>query len=480
MAGCHARAQYVPRCTQDSDALALVREHWPAFRDRLEERAGSLPAFVRDELEALLTCGDFEHGFLVAQCQRCGDSLRVPFACKSRGICPSCMGRRMAETAALLVEHRLPAVPWRQWVLSFPGPLAVRLGYDRALLGWVCQRFATRVMQTLRRLTKRAHGLASSAALHPGVLIVVQRFRNDLGLFVHLHALVTDGCFDASDEHEHEPRFLPIAGLTDEHLVDTMQRMHADFAALEGDHDDDVDHGVDAAMAACVQLALPLRAVASSPREPAPASPLLVTAFGMQLHAAVTVDGRDRSRLERLCRYLLRPPFAQDAVQRTADGQVRVYFKKPTRAGATYAQMTPDTFLARLCALVPPPGAHTVRYYGVLAGHHALRARIIPRAEEPSPPKQLALFVPHGPLELPAITSLLESQLRSTAPRRLSWMTLLARVFRIDISVCSRCRGPMRVTRAVTTPEQIAAELRGARPPPRPEPPGQLLLFSLA
>lgn len=90
------------------------------------------------------------------------------------------------------------------------------------------------------------------------------------------------------------------------------------------------------------------------------------------------------------------------------------------------------------------------------------------------------LFVPRGPLELPAITSLLESQLRSTAPHRLSWMTLLARVFRIDISVCSRCSGPMRVTRAVTTSEQIAAELRGARPPPRPEPPGQLLLFSLA
>lgn len=84
--------------------------------------------------------GDFEHGFLVAQCARCGDSLRVPFACKSRGICPSCMGRRMAETAALLIEHRLPEVPWRQWVLSFEGPMAVRLGYDRSLLGRVCQR----------------------------------------------------------------------------------------------------------------------------------------------------------------------------------------------------------------------------------------------------------------------------------------------------------------------------------------------------
>ena len=181
MAGCHAQARYVPRTTQGSDALALVREHWPAFRERLEERAGSLPGFVRDEVEAFITCGDFEHGFLVAQCSRCGDSLRVPFACKSRGIYPSCMGRRMAETAALLVEHRLPAVPWRQWVLSFEGPMAVRLGYDRPLLGRVCQRFAKRVMQTLRARTKCAHGLRSSRNLHAGVLIVVQRFRGELG-----------------------------------------------------------------------------------------------------------------------------------------------------------------------------------------------------------------------------------------------------------------------------------------------------------
>ena len=32
-----------------------------------------------------------------------------------------------AEGAALLVDHVLPAVGYRQWVLSFPGPMAVRL-----------------------------------------------------------------------------------------------------------------------------------------------------------------------------------------------------------------------------------------------------------------------------------------------------------------------------------------------------------------
>jgi len=40
-------------------------------------------------------------------CRTCGDELRVPFACKSRGFCPSCMGRRMAEGAALLVVSRV-------------------------------------------------------------------------------------------------------------------------------------------------------------------------------------------------------------------------------------------------------------------------------------------------------------------------------------------------------------------------------------
>ncbi len=118
----------------------------------------------------------------------------------------------MCESAALLVEHRLPAVPWRQWVLSFEGPLAVRLGY----------------------------ALSTSATLHPGLVIVVQRFRNDLGLFVHLHALLTDGCFEAPDDKgpdgrgpdddAQEVRFLPAKQLAGDHLLRTLQRLHADLA----------------------------------------------------------------------------------------------------------------------------------------------------------------------------------------------------------------------------------------------------------
>jgi hypothetical protein len=172
---------------------------------------------------------------------------------------------------------------------------------------------------------------------------------------------------------------------------------------------------------------------------------MLVSVFGMQLHAAVTLDGRDRKRLE--CRYLLRPAFAHDAVRRTDDGQVRVDFKKPNKHGVTYAQMSPDSFLARLCALVPPPGSHTILYYGVLASRHALRARVVPKPDsEPPEPKQLLLFVPRGQLELPAIgKSMLDQQPRDAAPRRLSWMKLSSRVFKAPRATSNR--QPVRAAR---------------------------------
>jgi Transposase zinc-binding domain len=49
--------------------------------------------------------------------------IALPFSCKRRGFCPSCAGRRMAQTVAPLVECVIPWVPTRQWVVSVPVPL---------------------------------------------------------------------------------------------------------------------------------------------------------------------------------------------------------------------------------------------------------------------------------------------------------------------------------------------------------------------
>ena len=54
---------------------------------------------------------------------------------------------------------------------------------------------------------------------------------------------------------------------------------------------------------------------ASGPQPPRSKSKtgLIGEAHGVNLHASLPVHGRDKSQLERLCRYIARPPLAQRA-----------------------------------------------------------------------------------------------------------------------------------------------------------------------
>ncbi len=75
------------------------------------------------EFDDYFQCGRLEHGFLRVRCGTCRADHLVGFSCKKRGFGPSCGARRMAESAALLVEDVFPKRPVRQWVLSVPFPL---------------------------------------------------------------------------------------------------------------------------------------------------------------------------------------------------------------------------------------------------------------------------------------------------------------------------------------------------------------------
>ena len=113
--------QYERRRPEQTLLHRLVREHLETFLAQVEARTGTgLPAFVRGEFEAFLECGILAHGFLRVRCAECAHEKLVAFSCKRRGFCPSCGARRMAESAAVLVDEVIPQVPVSQWVLSFP------------------------------------------------------------------------------------------------------------------------------------------------------------------------------------------------------------------------------------------------------------------------------------------------------------------------------------------------------------------------
>jgi len=95
----------------------LVAQHTETMLAELRDAdpdGGGLPRYVERELAAYLRCGILAHGFARVRCQTCRDEIVVAFSCKSRGICPSCTARRMADSAAHLVTRVLPRAPYRQ------------------------------------------------------------------------------------------------------------------------------------------------------------------------------------------------------------------------------------------------------------------------------------------------------------------------------------------------------------------------------
>ena len=101
-------------------------------------------------------------------------------------------------------------------------------------------------------------------------------------------------------------------------------------------------------------------------------------AGGFSLHAGIDIQPHQRAKLERLCRYVSRPPVAVDRMALTATGHVRYTLKTPYRDGTTHILLEPLDLMARLAALVPPPRMHLTRYHGVFAPHSQLRAAITP------------------------------------------------------------------------------------------------------
>ncbi|MFT5099697.1 MAG: ribosomal protein S27E [Patiriisocius sp.] len=105
---------------EETDLYKIIEQSLPKFQSHLSNADISLPAFVHNEFRSYLRCGLLEHGFLRVKCNGCKFEHLVAFSCKLRGFCPSCGARRMVETSAHLIDHVIPAVPLRQWVLSFP------------------------------------------------------------------------------------------------------------------------------------------------------------------------------------------------------------------------------------------------------------------------------------------------------------------------------------------------------------------------
>ena len=87
--------------------------------------------------------------------------------------------------------------------------------------------------------------------------------------------------------------------------------------------------------------------------EERPLPPLCAALDGYNLHAGVTVGARDRAALERLCRYVSRPPLALERLAVLPDSRVSLRLRRAWSDGTTAVVLTAEELVRRLVARVP-------------------------------------------------------------------------------------------------------------------------------
>ena len=361
---------YRPRRPTTTPLYPVVQHHLETFLAQATERdpmGYGVRSWVEKDLRAYLRCGILAHGFARLRCEDCGHERLLAFSCATRGVCPSCNTRRMAEVAAHVIDHVLPHLPVRQWVLSVPKRLRPFLEGSPDIAGAVLRIFIRAVRTTLCRTSPDA---PRDAQL--GALSFLHRFGSSLNAHFHFHAVVLDGVF--ARDVDGEARFHEAALLQSEHwheLQHVVQRRVLRYFRRHDLLDESDAHGMLSWQGG----------------------------GGFSIDASVRIEGEDRAGVERLLRYCARPPFALERlyapggiVSLTSPESKLVYrLPKPTPDGRTEIVLSPIQLLERLVRFVPPPRVHRHRYHGVLAPNAKLRAavRLIGRSDAETPAARL-------------------------------------------------------------------------------------------
>ena len=333
---------YARREPEKTALFQVLQQHLLTFEQEWTDKSDgrTLPSFVTDELHDFLGCGILARGFAQFLCKTCHERYVVAWSCKGRGFCPSCGGRRMNAGALTLVDHVLPEVPIRQFVLTLPFPLRFPLAFDGKLLGQVLRIFIDTVASNYRKRLAD-WGIPDGEC---GAVTVIQRANSDLRLSPHFHVLQLDGAY-APGPDGGAPIFHPAPELTQEDILAIVARASKrilrflqrrgviTLVTAPGDGEitvvtDETIGEKDPLLARLLAAATagaspagpahkraPVRIVLDPGATPVAKGKLCGQQAGFNLHAQTKVAANDKKGRENLCKYILRPPLANDRLR---------------------------------------------------------------------------------------------------------------------------------------------------------------------
>jgi hypothetical protein len=195
-----------------------------------------------------------------------------------------------------------------------------------------------------------------------GALTVIQRANSDLRLNPHFHTVFLDGVYSPDGDGRGQ-MFHPAPAPTQQEIealvcraskriLRFLQRRGViTLVTAPGDGEvtvvsDETMGEKDALLAKLLAAATagappagwahkrkPVRIVLDPDDRPIAKGNLCGQARGFNLHAATKVAANDKQGQVTLCKYILRPPLANDRLKILADGNVKLEFKKPWSDG---------------------------------------------------------------------------------------------------------------------------------------------------
>ncbi len=200
----------------------------------------------------------------------------------------------------------------------------------------------------------------------------IQRFGDALNLNLHFHAIVLDGAYAAEPDgtvrfHRLRPPTNVEVEQTTRRIVRRLRRLliergltpDAGAAVVDSLPEDQPLLAEIYAASVRSRIAMDERAGLGvlrigdlvDPEEAAFVTSARCTIFdGVSLHANVSVPLRDRRRLEKLCRYIARPPVSTERLSKLSDGRLLYRLKRKWRDGTTHVVFQSLELVEKLAA----------------------------------------------------------------------------------------------------------------------------------
>ena len=186
------------------------------------------------------------------------------------------------------------------------------------------------------------------------------------------------------------------------------------------------------------------------------------------MHNRVRVEPEDQPGVERLARYIMRPPISLERVQWGGEGVVHYRAKgghdgRTMPAGDIAEAFDPAEFVARVIMHIPEPRRHLVRYYGWYSN--------VSRGKRRKAEAENGEVVGAG---ADPASRAARVEARDARALRRNWAQLIKRIYEVDPLLCPSCGSEMKVIAFITEHDVVDAilshlerkEAQEARAPP--------------